>query len=457
MAFGFFKKREYADIVFQNGTIYTMDPDQPNAEAVACKGGIILTVGDDEDVDALIGPDTEVVDLEGQFLFPGFIKLRSALAQEAFADSCRLFPEWTGLGLEGLREAVAAALPTFQSDEPLFLYGGYRYQLNGLDMQEIRDTLDQLSPDRPILILLMDCSVCLMNTAAMETIKAAAEEDGIRSISLDYIVSVIAPPDYDQYQAYLQKQGRSLAKCGFTTVNDCGSFDYPQAVYRSGLQELLMEEQMTQRYLSSYVMVEPEDPALTLRKIRQRQTECIELEGMIRCDGLHLCVMPVTAIVDDGSEAETFLNFDETYLEKFCVDAADIGCDLMLTAHGQDALELSSRAIAAVRDSGYKKNAAVLSYDDVLSDKEIYEYVPEEEVSLWKDMDPDTAPSVEQMIDRLTLDGALALGMEDHLGSIRKGMAADFTVLPNDPYKGSIDAFRDRKISFTVVSGRIIK
>ena len=96
MAFGFFKKREYADIIFKNGLIYTLDPNQPEAEAVACKGGSILAVGDEEDMDALMGSDSEVVDLEGKVMLPGFIKARTPMAQEAFSSTCRLFPEWTG-------------------------------------------------------------------------------------------------------------------------------------------------------------------------------------------------------------------------------------------------------------------------------------------------------------------------------------------------------------------------
>ncbi|MBQ4576715.1 MAG: amidohydrolase family protein, partial [Firmicutes bacterium] len=57
---------------------------------------------------------------------------------------------------------------------------------------------------------------------------------------------------------------------------------------------------------------------------------------------------------------------------------------------------------------------------------------------------------------RLTIDAASALAMEDRIGSIQKGMAADFTILTKDPYKGSIDAFHDRQVAFTVVNGKIV-
>ena len=66
MAFGFFKKQAVADIIFMNGKVYTQNPEQPWAEAVAVVDGEILAVGDTEEImEDFEGDDTEVVDLEG--------------------------------------------------------------------------------------------------------------------------------------------------------------------------------------------------------------------------------------------------------------------------------------------------------------------------------------------------------------------------------------------------------
>ena len=75
MAFGFFKKSVSADLVLKNGVIITQDVDMPEAEAVACSEGKIIAVGSFEDVEDLIGKDTEVVDLEGKYVVPGMISL----------------------------------------------------------------------------------------------------------------------------------------------------------------------------------------------------------------------------------------------------------------------------------------------------------------------------------------------------------------------------------------------
>ena len=453
MAFGFFKKREYADQIFSNGIIYTMDPNQPEAEAVACKCGEILAVGDFEELESLVGDDTQVIDLEGKVMFPGFIKLVDAPAQTIFSQMYRMFPEWSGTDLDSFIDALSRAIAAEGEKDTLFFYGGSRPQLAGLTVQQVREAMDAICADRPVAVLFTDCSVCLLNTFASDAVKAAAEEDGVSMISLDYILSVIAPPDWEQYLASVIRQGRSFARRGFTTVNDCSSFDYPQALYRNALQELLMEEQMDHRYLCSYLLMGPENQPMLLRKLRQRQTECLELQDMIRCDGIHICIKPV---ITAGSE-EAKLNFEEETLSALCVDVADIGCQFMVTAHSQDGLTMAAQAVGAVRDSGYKKNAAILVYDDALSEKEMYEFVPKEEVFLWGDLDPSKAGSVKRLMERLTIDAADALGMMDRLGSIQKGMAADFTVLQSDPYKKkSPEDFYDIKVAFTVVDGHII-
>ena len=61
------------DVVFFNGQIITMEPDMPQAEAIAIKGEDILAVGTDEEIRALCGPDTQEIDLGGRALLPGFI------------------------------------------------------------------------------------------------------------------------------------------------------------------------------------------------------------------------------------------------------------------------------------------------------------------------------------------------------------------------------------------------
>ncbi len=61
------------DRIFFNGQIYTVDPQYPEASAVAVKNGIVMAVGSDEEVKALAGSATDMVDLKGAFMCPGLI------------------------------------------------------------------------------------------------------------------------------------------------------------------------------------------------------------------------------------------------------------------------------------------------------------------------------------------------------------------------------------------------
>jgi len=84
-----------ADLIFHNGTVLTMEQDQPQAEAIAIQGERILAVGSNEEVLALQGATTQVIDLQGLTLMPGFVDAHSHL----FNDAERL-----GFSLEEVQE-----------------------------------------------------------------------------------------------------------------------------------------------------------------------------------------------------------------------------------------------------------------------------------------------------------------------------------------------------------------
>ncbi|MBO6495171.1 MAG: amidohydrolase [Roseivirga sp.] len=65
---------EKADSIFYNGSIYTVDDSNPQVEAVAVKDGMIMAVGSSSDIMKYQGDETEMVDLNGQTMTPGFIE-----------------------------------------------------------------------------------------------------------------------------------------------------------------------------------------------------------------------------------------------------------------------------------------------------------------------------------------------------------------------------------------------
>jgi hypothetical protein len=65
--------RDVAATIYTGGTIVTVNDAQPTADAIAVKDGKILAVGGRDEVLALKGTETQVVDLGGRTMLPGFI------------------------------------------------------------------------------------------------------------------------------------------------------------------------------------------------------------------------------------------------------------------------------------------------------------------------------------------------------------------------------------------------
>ncbi|MGI9263936.1 MAG: amidohydrolase [Gammaproteobacteria bacterium] len=76
-----------ADRVLINGNIETMNEVQPNAEAIAIRDGKILFVGSSADAQAFVGADTDLVDLAGKYVTPGFIESHNHVVASAWTTS----------------------------------------------------------------------------------------------------------------------------------------------------------------------------------------------------------------------------------------------------------------------------------------------------------------------------------------------------------------------------------
>jgi hypothetical protein len=61
-----------ADLILTNGVIWTVDSEKPTAQAVAITDGKFVVVGPNSDVLKTRGPLTQVIDLKGRFVVPGF-------------------------------------------------------------------------------------------------------------------------------------------------------------------------------------------------------------------------------------------------------------------------------------------------------------------------------------------------------------------------------------------------
>ncbi|MFI9331012.1 amidohydrolase [Kitasatospora sp. NPDC052868] len=152
-----------ADLVFTNGPVHTGDPARTRAGSLAVTGERITAVGHDE-VRELIGPGTEVVDLAGRLLIPGFqdAHVHAVYGGTELAE-CDL-SETVGVGDYLQRVAgFAAAHP----DRPWITGSGWSLESfdGGLPTRQL---LDSVVADRPVYLVNRDHHGAWANTRALE-------------------------------------------------------------------------------------------------------------------------------------------------------------------------------------------------------------------------------------------------------------------------------------------------
>jgi len=75
-----------ADVIYSNGTILTMDPARPTADALAILDHEVLAVGTFDEVSSTRGEGTRMIDLSGRTMMPGFVDTHSHIALWAQSD-----------------------------------------------------------------------------------------------------------------------------------------------------------------------------------------------------------------------------------------------------------------------------------------------------------------------------------------------------------------------------------
>ncbi len=144
--------QEAPDTILLNGKIVTVDDYFSIQQAVAITGQRIAAVGDDETIQALVGPDTEVVDLDGRTIIPGLIEnhLHVIRATEYWPNEARLDGITSRVAALAHLEEKAASLP---EGEWLMSLGGWtENQFVGNRADFTLAELDEISPGRPAFV-----------------------------------------------------------------------------------------------------------------------------------------------------------------------------------------------------------------------------------------------------------------------------------------------------------------
>ncbi len=231
-----------ADRIIRGGPIVTVNPAQPTASAVAIAAGKIIAVGAEDEVMKLAGPGTQVTDLGGRTLVPGFVDGHShfwalvdvqtqALCGSPPAGPCRSVAD------------VIAALKAVQARRKLgpgtFVVGfGYDPELLAERRPPTKQELDAAFPDNPVMIVHVSGHGAMLNSKALATygITAATptpkggvigrepgsnEPDGLLfETAFLPIFSQVPGPSADESLALLRAGQELYLKNGITTAQE---------------------------------------------------------------------------------------------------------------------------------------------------------------------------------------------------------------------------------------------
>ena len=157
---------QQADLVLLNGNIITLKQKGDRAQAIAVTGQTIVSVGSNASVQKYIGKNTQVIDLKGRTVSPGFNDVHQHPEPLYTFDKpyavVKLDTVTSMKGLIALLKRKAAMLPKGM------LIRGERYNEAKLGGQPIRDSLDKASTDHPILISHVSGHLSAANSMLME-------------------------------------------------------------------------------------------------------------------------------------------------------------------------------------------------------------------------------------------------------------------------------------------------
>lgn len=157
-----------ADLIVRGGRIHTLDVADTVVSSLAVADGHIAAAGDDRETAALLGPDTEVLDLAGRVVLPGLHDSHLHLAEAG--SGWNLQVRWDGvasladaLRLLAVRAAEAAPGQWVQ------VIGGWSDAQFAEHRLPTLAEIQSVSADVPVLVVFLD-TAAFLNQAAVRAI-----------------------------------------------------------------------------------------------------------------------------------------------------------------------------------------------------------------------------------------------------------------------------------------------
>jgi len=228
-----------ADLVLKNGVIYTVDENLSQAQAVAISDKKIIAVGTDAEIEEFVGMGTQVIDLEGRTVTPGFIDSHyhfMGVGRREFQlnlDGTKSLQEF----LDKVATEVAA-----KSDGEWITGRGWIEEDWPSKRFPTRQDLDKIAPHNPVILGRADGHAIVVNSKALEIsgiTKATEDPQGGKilrdqysgeatGLLIDRAMSLVRKhmPSDDSpeiQREYAKKANEVALAYGLTQVHDMGS------------------------------------------------------------------------------------------------------------------------------------------------------------------------------------------------------------------------------------------
>lgn len=238
-----------ADSVYLNGRIYTVDDQRSWIEAAAVKDGRFTTLGVNADIAPLIGPETKVVDLEGNMAMPSLYDLHihpleagtKALFECGFSAT---------LTIDAILDRVKSCAEA-KTDNGWIRGGSWGTELLEATHAPDKTMLDAVAPDNPVFLIDSAHHNAWVNSKALEVLQindkttdpeggiivrdaASGEPTGLLMENAAYQVMNGLPPltpaQYEEAMAFIIAD---LNRFGITGIKDALASDHAMQAYRA--------------------------------------------------------------------------------------------------------------------------------------------------------------------------------------------------------------------------------
>jgi predicted amidohydrolase YtcJ len=241
-----------ADLVLINGSVWTGNPAQPWAAAVAVRGEKIFRVGTTAGIRKLAGEGTAVVDLKGGLLLPGFIDAHTHFLAGGFAlNSLHLRDAASRVEFAA---RIAAKARSLKKGEWI-VNGDWDHERFSPPELPRKEWIDPVTPANPVCVNRFDGHMVLANAVALrlagitrntpvppggEIVKdpATGEPTGIlKDAAMDLVYGKIPGPSFDEKLRAAEASLKEAAAHGVTSVHemaDASSFEVFEELDKQG-------------------------------------------------------------------------------------------------------------------------------------------------------------------------------------------------------------------------------